>query len=322
MFLYSISRLSADLVVLTALVITFAGLVVSHGAKIKWYQSGVGLPIVIIVFLVGMAFVRWLVSRMSLIGQLRVVFRDWVPFLLIAFVYENLHDLSDRIGNHNIAPLMFRLDQFLFGVQLTVFAEKFCSPLLTDIMALFYALWLALPLILMLVLSLTHRRKEFQKISLAVAFTFVMGFILYVIFPCLPPRFYVTDYTVSLSGAFLHYHLQHMWDNLSGVKGAAFPSMHVALSSVALIYTYRFRRISSLLKVLWILFIPIAVGLWLSTVYLRHHWMGDILAGWGVAATAAYLADRALAAREKFCRQLDILRTDFSLKKGGRSTRL
>ncbi len=34
----------------------------------------------------------------------------------------------------------------------------------------------------------------------------------------------------------------------------------------------------------------LAVNIWISTVYLRHHWVVDIFAGWIVAAVAYYAA--------------------------------
>jgi membrane-associated phospholipid phosphatase len=34
------------------------------------------------------------------------------------------------------------------------------------------------------------------------------------------------------------------------------------------------------------------VGLWLSTIYLRHHYFVDLVAGWALAPVAAGLAPR------------------------------
>jgi membrane-associated phospholipid phosphatase len=67
---------------------------------------------------------------------------------------------------------------------------------------------------------------------------------------------------------------------------AAFPSLHAAVSSVALIFAWRHVR-----AFFWIL-LPFALGLWVSTIYLRHHYFVDLLAGWTLAPLAVFVAPR------------------------------
>ena len=68
---------------------------------------------------------------------------------------------------------------------------------------------------------------------------------------------------------------------------AAFPSLHTAASTVALVYAWRHVR--------WWAFLlaPFVVGLWVSTIYLRHHYFVDLLAGWALAPLAMWVAPRA-----------------------------
>lgn len=70
-----------------------------------------------------------------------------------------------------------------------------------------------------------------------------------------------------------------MWDGFSVISGGAFPSLHVGISTVALIYAYKYRYFSKLYYGIWILYIPLVTSLWFSTVYLRHHWVIDIFCG-------------------------------------------
>ena len=37
---------------------------------------------------------------------------------------------------------------------------------------------------------------------------------------------------------------------------------------------------------------PFVIGLWVSTIYLRHHYFVDLLGGWALAPVAAWLAPR------------------------------
>ena len=59
-----------------------------------------------------------------------------------------------------------------------------------------------------------------------------------------------------------------------------FPSLHVAASAFMLFFDRRFARWR------YQLYLPAAVGLWISTVYLRFHYGIDVIAGALVAATA------------------------------------
>ena len=67
---------------------------------------------------------------------------------------------------------------------------------------------------------------------------------------------------------------------------AAFPSLHAAVSLVALVYAWRYAA-----PWFWVL-LPFVLGLWVSTIYLRHHYVVDLLAGWALAPVAVWLAPR------------------------------
>ena len=67
---------------------------------------------------------------------------------------------------------------------------------------------------------------------------------------------------------------------------AAFPSLHAAVSLVALVFAWRYVR-----WWFWVL-LPFALGLWASTIYLRHHYFVDLVAGWLLAPLAVWTAPR------------------------------
>src|SRR5262249_19107425 len=119
-----------------------------------------------------------------------------------------------------------------------------------------------------------------------------LGFLGYVFFPCSPPRYFLENVYNSpahLQGYFLFNQLQARWDSLSVVRAGAFPSLHVAISTIALIYACRYRDRSRLDKVIFWAYLPLVVSLWFSTVYLRHHWFIDILAGWILALLSCWV---------------------------------
>jgi hypothetical protein len=72
--------------------------------------------------------------------NIAVILRDWLPFLCVCFIYENLHDLSGLVQKPDIAPMLMKMDIAIFGFEPTVWAQKIHHPVLTDIMAVSYAL--------------------------------------------------------------------------------------------------------------------------------------------------------------------------------------
>jgi membrane-associated phospholipid phosphatase len=73
------------------------------------------------------------------------------------------------------------------------------------------------------------------------------------------------------------------------MKGAArdcFPSLHTAHTTVVLAFVRRFSpRLS-------FLYLPIALGLYVSTLYLRMHYAIDVAAGFATGALAVFTGPR------------------------------
>jgi len=108
------------------------------------------------------------------------------------------------------------------------------------------------------------------------------------VFPAAPPRLVlVHDFTKNLQGYRQFSSLSAAAFQLLPVDSrAAFPSLHAASSLVALLFAYRYVRV-------WFwLALPFALGLWVSTIYLRHHYFVDLLAGWALAPLAMVIAPR------------------------------
>jgi membrane-associated phospholipid phosphatase len=215
--------------------------------------------------------------------------REIVPFVACILIYTNLHDTIGFVNPHDIHWTLVAVDQWLFGVQPCVWTERFITPGRTEFMTFLYFnfFWIA-PSVPLLLLGL-RRWREFRQATLGVVLCFFMGYFLYVAFPAAPPRLVlVKQFSINLYG------YPHFFGNLQGEafaflptdSRAAFPSLHAAISLVALVYAWRFLR-----PFFWLL-LPFALGLWISTVYLRHHYVIDLLVGWCLAPLAIFLGPR------------------------------
>ena len=215
--------------------------------------------------------------------------RETVPFLACVLIYTNLHDTIGFVNPHDVHYWLIALDDMMFGVQPCVWAEQFITPARTEVMQFLYLnfLWIAPSASLLLLLR--RRSSEFRAATLGVIACFYLGYALYVLFPAAPPRLVlVYDFTKNLRGYPMGFSTlsAQAFALLPVDSRAAFPSLHTAVSLVVLFYAWRYLRVW-----FWIL-LPFVLGLWVSTVYLRHHYVVDLIAGWLLAPFAVWVAPR------------------------------
>jgi hypothetical protein len=201
--------------------------------------------------------------------------RDALPFLFAANIYANLHDLIRFYGRPDITSALFRWDVALFGVEPTVWAQRFQNPPLTDFFTVCYWLFYVTPPLLGLLLWLKRDRRAFRDTLLSIVLCLYAGYVGYVLWPASAPRLAIAGlYSVPLHG------LSAFLDQTRAAPAAipltaygAFPSLHCAVAILTVLLAWRHLR--------W--FFPIqlffGLGLVLGTVYLRHHWVVDIFAG-------------------------------------------
>jgi membrane-associated phospholipid phosphatase len=257
----------------------------AHGVLGPRYPGGVvrlGV-VVLLLALLALAVRRWPSSP-----AVRAL-RETVPLLACFLIYTNLHDSIGFVNPNDVHHWLVGLDEAIFGVQPCVWAERFITPARTEVMQFLYLnfFWIAPSTSVLLLVK--RRFPEFRAATLGVVTCFFMGYALYVLFPAAPPRLVlVYEFTKSLRGYPVGFsNLSAQAFSLLPVDSrAAFPSLHTAASTVALVYAWRHVR-----PWFWVL-LPFVVGLWASTIYLRHHYFVDLVAGWLLAPAAVWVAPR------------------------------
>ena len=155
-------------------------------------------------------------------------------------------------------------------------------------MASCYAIFLVTPMFLAIAVSLRGRRADFREIALAVMLQMWIAFFVFICLPAGPPRYFpqlrdgvFRELLPSFFG--VNDALQAKWDTYSPLLvRASFPSLHCAYATLTLIYAWRYgdavfgRRAP---RAFFWLVLPLELSLYVSTVYLRHHWIPDIAAG-------------------------------------------
>ena len=256
-----------------------------EGVLAERYAGGL-VRLVVAVLLLALLLI---LARLWPSARVVIALREVLPFVTCILIYTNLHDTIGFVNTRDVQQWLIGIDQALFGVQPSVWAERFVTRGRTELMSFLYMSFLWIAPSTSLLLLFRRRWREFRAATLSVVTCFYLGYALYVLLPAAPPRLVlVFEYTRSLEGyPRLFSSLEaRAFELLPLDSRAAFPSLHAAASLVALVCAWRHER-----RLFWLL-VPFVLGLWVSTIYLRHHYFVDLLGGWLLAPVALLLAPR------------------------------
>jgi membrane-associated phospholipid phosphatase len=199
--------------------------------------------------------------------------------------YKELGYLIPLIHPHDFDRELALIDQRIFGVDPVVWLDRLNYPAFTLIMQLSYLTYYVMPILLGVVLWRAGRFKEFLFFLFVVLFGFYVSYLGYILVPAIGPRFFLSPGQVKPFGGLGVASIRGFLDRMEGVTRDCFPSGHTELTLLVLFCARLFHR-----KLFYIL-VPVGSALIFSTVYLRYHYVIDVLAG---AATAFAIALSAL----------------------------
>jgi len=250
-----------------------------------WDFSFILAPVSILVFASAVRF-AWggdTADRSSTLASIGAMIRDWLPFLVFLLTYESFSTgIWKLILVVDRDTQLLGVDRRLFGETPALLLQRFVTPGLSNAMAVFYFLHLVLPPVLALLIY-RRRRRLFREFLLAIVLAGCLGSLGYVIVPATGPAVAFPHlFAVPLTGG--------LYDPVASILDVAraprdvFPSLHVALSTIVLWYGFRRSRATGFAL------LPLVLGNWVSTVYLRYHYLVDVFAGWFTAILAVALA--------------------------------
>ncbi|MBI5368842.1 MAG: phosphatase PAP2 family protein [Planctomycetes bacterium] len=213
------------------------------------------------------------------------ILRDWYPLLVVPLAFRELHYLVHPINPRDADAALRAWDRALFGVDPTVALQAWMSRPLTEVLQIVYSTYYFMPIGLAVLLYATGRRDAYRATLTGLLLAFFLSYLGYFLVPALGPRHtMVGEHAEPLSGYACYRLLSEGLDKLELEMRDCFPSGHTEIALVVLLYAWRFER-----RYFWGL-LP-AVGLLLfSTVYLRYHYVVDVLAGALLAAAIPALA--------------------------------
>jgi membrane-associated phospholipid phosphatase len=246
-------------------------------------------------------------ARLAETNRIVRAVHDWYPVPVIFLVFKEMHVIIQSLARADWDPLLIRIDRALFGTDPTVWMGTHATPLFTEILQLAYVSYYFILLSVGVELVLTNDRARFSYVLFVIVYGFFLSYLGYLTFPAVGPRFTLHDF------AALNTELPGLWltngirDFLNagesipgGIAGAvrnaqrdAFPSGHTQMTLISLFLAFRYR-----LRSRWVLSL-FGTLLIVSTVYLRYHYVVDLLGGLLFAAVTVSTAPWLFARWEK-----------------------
>jgi membrane-associated phospholipid phosphatase len=257
------------------------------------------------------------------------------PVIPIYFITAGY--ISHPLHGHDFDYIFIAADRMIFGVNPTVWLyEHFPTwPWLTEYLMICYTIFYFLPLGLAIELYRRARKKDalghaipftiggtrhadrlepVEQVVFIIVYGFLLSYLGYLFFPSIGPRFTLHNFlnlSNELPGLYLTEPLRTLLDRgekilpgmsmstiLLHVNRDAFPSGHTDITLLTIILAFKFRA-----RLRWPILI-IGTSLIFSTIYLRFHYVIDLVGGATVATIALYtwewVREQILALRARF----------------------
>lgn len=226
-----------------------------------------------------------------------------VIFGVVQISYFMLKGLLPLVSDRAYDSQLYRLDLALFGFEPAVVMDRFVSLYTTEWFAFFYyGYFFVLALHVLPFLFLSRKMKLFAEFGIGMLTVYCVAHSVYMLVPGYGPFRY-------LSGHFQHPLIAGFWMdrvleavNNAGAQKDIFPSLHTAGPLFILLFSFRHRD-KFPFKYTWPVTGFVVVNIMLATMFLRWHYLIDIVAGITLASCACYvggwLSVRETARREK-----------------------
>ena len=211
----------------------------------------------------------------------------WYVAPLIYVTFKELYNMIKPIRQVDYDYLLIKIDHAIFGYNPTHLLLKIANPFLTELLQVVYTSFYFLPMILAVALYLKNRVLESEYVIFAVVYGFFVSYVAYFFLPAVGPRFTLHDFSMTnqeLPGlwvtAFLRESINTGESIPSGtinpiaiVQRDVFPSGHTMMTAIVMYLSVKFRSKSKYFLV------PVGALLIFATVYLRYHYVIDVIAG-------------------------------------------
>lgn len=255
--------------------------IVFHNRVQYWFEIViVNLTLQIFIFLLAYFDEK---NRNLITHQLRF----WYLVPTIFLVFKEIYFLVDPIRGKIYDDLLIKIDRWIFGFDPTHALYHIANPYLTELLQIVYGTFFFLPIILGISLLCKDDKESLRYLAFIIVFGFFLSYLGYLILPAIGPRFTLHDFGMTdteLPGVFLTKFLREVVNSGESIPSGtlnpalvvqrdAFPSGHTQMTLLVMYLSVKFKS-----RARYFL-IPNGTLLIFATVYLRYHYVIDLIAG-------------------------------------------
>jgi PAP2 superfamily protein len=235
--------------------------------------------------LVRMQVLRWGGAAASLLYRAAII-------ATLLGTFFQLREILPAVNPSVLDARIYAFDLHVFGFEPSVWLDRFVSVPATEWFAFFYFLYfLILTVHVFPMLFWQRDNRVLARFGVGFLSIFLTAHLLYMVVPGLGPYAY-------LKGTFQHelqgptfWPLVREAVDAGGPQKDIFPSLHTAVPTFIAIFSFRHRRLVPF-KYTWPVMAFVATQIIVATLFLRWHYLIDVVAGLTLATTAALLGPR------------------------------
>jgi hypothetical protein len=216
--------------------------------------------------------------------------------------FLQLHLILPTVSPRILDGSIYQLDLAVFGFEPAMSWDRFVTPATTEWFSFFYYSYFFILCAYLLPMALFERRlRILSELSIGLLFVVCVGHSLYLAVPGVGPHAYLQgQFQHELSGGFWWPTVKAAVTSVGGMDGASrkdiFPSLHTACPTFLTLFTFR-NRAHRPYRYVWPVTAFFTSQIILATMFLRWHYLLDVIAGLTLA-TVAFLVSRALVPAE------------------------
>ncbi|MCX6173318.1 MAG: phosphatase PAP2 family protein [Ignavibacteriales bacterium] len=211
----------------------------------------------------------------------------WYLVPLVFIFFKELYNMIDPIRGKIYDDMLILIDRFIFRTDPTIALYQITNPYLTELLQIVYGTFFFLPIILGIDLIRQKKSEEFNYSAFIIVYGFILSLIGYILVPAIGPRFTLHNFgtnNLELPGLFVTNFLREIVNSGESIPSGtinaamivqrdAFPSGHTQMTLLVMFLSMKFGS-----KLKWF-FIVNGTLLIFATVYLRYHYVVDLIGG-------------------------------------------
>jgi hypothetical protein len=219
-----------------------------------------------------------------------LVYRGALMGTLLASFFQ-LREILPAVSPWAVDDRIYAFDLRVFGFEPSLWFDRFVSPFTTEWFAFFYFLYFLILTVHVLPMMMQRNEILLSRFAVGILMLFMTAHLLYMVVPGWGPYRYLRgEFHHQLEGG-LFWRLVRETVDAGGAQKDIFPSLHTGAPTFMAIYSVRHRK-SIPFRYTWPIVAFLATQMILATMFLRWHYLADVVAGLALATAASIVGQR------------------------------